>query len=110
MTGSEVAQIITSIATLIGVMGSMLISMRNGKKMDETKERISETKKKIEEVHQATNGMKDELVASTAKAAQAEGLAKGLVAGRALQIAENHAAATGTYQGLVEVAQAIKEK
>ena len=60
MTGGEVAQIITSIATLIAACGAILIGWWNAAK--------------IEEVHKATNSMKDELVAATAKSSKAEGI------------------------------------
>lgn len=52
MTAGEIAQLITSIATLIGVL------------------RVS---RKVEDVHKATNSMKDELVAVTQKEAFAAG-------------------------------------
>ena len=63
MTGGEVAQIITSVATLIAACGAILIGWWNARK--------------IEEVHKATNSMKDELVAATAKSSKAEGLKEG---------------------------------
>ncbi len=60
MSGAEVAQIITSLATLVAAAGSLLISWRNSGKIDE--------------VHIATNSMKDELVATTRLAAHAAGV------------------------------------
>ncbi len=63
MTGGEIAQIITSVATLAGVVGSILLGWHNSRG--------------IKEVHDATNSMKDELVAVTAKASRAEGLKEG---------------------------------
>lgn len=62
---SEIAQLITSVATLIGVVGGLYLSWRNHKG--------------IEQIHVATNSMKDALVVSTATASRAEGV----VAGRA---------------------------
>lgn len=50
-----VAQLILALA----VMGNMLLSWRNGKK--------------IAEVHDATNGLKDELVATTKQVGEAKG-------------------------------------
>jgi len=55
----ELAQLITSVATLLGVLGGMYVSLRNAAK--------------IEQVHKATNSMKDELVAATKIASKAEG-------------------------------------
>lgn len=62
LTAGELAQLITSIATLIGVL------------------RVT---RKVDIIHTATNSMKDELVASTAKASELEGHAKGLAKGLA---------------------------
>lgn len=50
----------------LGIFGSMLMSWRNGRK-------IEEVKKATIEVKEATNGMKSELVATVAKAAKSEG-------------------------------------
>jgi len=59
MTGADVAQIIVALATLVSSVGALLVGWRNSRK--------------IEQVHRATNSMKDELVLSTALAARAEG-------------------------------------
>lgn len=72
MTVGESAQLITSIATLLGVAGSIFVSWRNGLKTDNVVA-------KVEHVVQATNGMKTELVNLTAKSS----LAEGVLAGRA---------------------------
>ena len=60
MSGGEIAQIITSLATLVASAGAFILGWRNANK--------------IEQVHIATNSMKDELVAVTAKASHAEGV------------------------------------
>jgi hypothetical protein len=60
MTGGEVAQIITSVATLLGVIGGILVSLRN--------------QKKIEAVHKSTNGKMEELIGVVKKASFAEGV------------------------------------
>jgi hypothetical protein len=60
MTGSEMAQIITSVATLLGVVGGILVSLRN--------------QKKIEAVHTSTNGKMEELIEVVKKASFAEGV------------------------------------
>jgi uncharacterized membrane protein len=59
MTGGEIAQIITSIGTLIAALGSLVISLRNGVK--------------IEQVHQTTNSKMDKLIEVSIKSARAEG-------------------------------------
>jgi len=70
MTAGEGAQLITSLATLLGVIGSTLISYRNGRKTDAV---VS----KVETVVRATDGMKTELVNLTAKSSKAEGVLQG---------------------------------
>jgi hypothetical protein len=73
VTPTEVALIIGACGTLLGPLVaafSVVISMRNSRKMDATQENV----RKIEV---ATNHMKDALVAATAKASHAEGLAEG---------------------------------
>lgn len=60
---SEVAQLITSIATLLAAIASIVMSYRNSLK--------------IEQVHQATNGLTSRLVAVTADASKAEGNLEG---------------------------------
>ncbi len=64
----DLALLVSSFATLITAIGSLVIGIRNTRK--------------IELVHKATNSMKDELVRSTAKASEAEGHAAGLQQGR----------------------------
>ncbi len=59
MTWGEVAQLATAAAAI----GSLIASLRNAGK--------------IEVVRHATNSMKDELVALTAKSAKAEGVLEG---------------------------------
>jgi hypothetical protein len=61
MTWGEAAQLITSVATLIGVL------------------RVT---RKVDGVHKATNSLVDRLVKSTAEASQREGHAKGLKEGQ----------------------------
>ena len=69
MDFGQVAQLITSVATLIGVAGSTAVSLRNSKK--------------LEEVHKSTNGlaMRNEEIAK--KLGVFEGTAVGLAEGRA---------------------------
>ena len=63
MTIAELAQLITSVATLLGVLVGAYISLRNGRK--------------IATVATATDGMKTELVNLTAKSSKAEGVLAG---------------------------------
>jgi hypothetical protein len=63
ITLGEIAQLLTSVATLIYVV-----------RMD----------RKVEVVHKATNSLVSQLVDTTAKAADAEGHARGLEEGRGL--------------------------
>jgi hypothetical protein len=62
MTGSEIAPVITSIATLLGVVINGFISARNGRKLTV--------------VHNAVNGKMEELV----KVVEAASFAKGVKA------------------------------
>jgi len=60
MTGGELAQIITSVATLLGVIGSVGVSLRNSRK--------------IKEVHDSTNGKMDALIDEVRQASFAKGV------------------------------------
>jgi hypothetical protein len=62
MTGPDVALIITALGTFMTSLGSVFVSLRNSRK--------------IEQVHQATNSKMDELLALTAKSSRAEGVAE----------------------------------
>ena len=66
LASADIAPIITSIASLIAACGSSLaviMALWNGRK--------------IKEIHEATNGMKDELVKVTGAAKFAEGVLEG---------------------------------
>lgn len=63
MTGGELAQLITSIATLVGVIGGLVLSYMN--------------RQTIQEVHKATNGMTQQLVQVTAASSRAKGNLEG---------------------------------
>ena len=60
MSAGEVAQLITSVATLIGVIGGVGVSLRNSRK--------------IEAVHKSTNGKMEELVAEVRASSFAKGV------------------------------------
>lgn len=62
MTGKEIAEIIGQLAIFVTAIASLIASIRNSRK--------------IEQVHVATNSMKDELVAVTKKASKAEGVSE----------------------------------
>lgn len=70
MTVGDSAQLITSIATLVGVVAGAFISLRNGRKSD-----IAVAK--MDNVEKATDGIKTELVSLTAKSSKAEGVLQG---------------------------------
>jgi hypothetical protein len=59
----DVAQLITAFATLIASIGTLVIGFRNSRK--------------LEIVHQATNGLTSKLVNLTAESAKAEGNLEG---------------------------------
>jgi hypothetical protein len=66
MTGSDIAAIISAVASLVAASGSaiaVIMAVKNSRK--------------IEQVHLATNGMKNELIKVTGDAKYAEGLLHG---------------------------------
>jgi len=60
MTGGELAQIITSIATLIGVLSGVVVSLRNSKKLTQ--------------VSESTDGKMDALIKEVREASFAKGV------------------------------------
>lgn len=72
MTVPELSQLIIA----LGVLSNCALSWRNSRKIDSSNENV----KKIEV---ATNHMKDALVAATAQASHAKGVAEGKAAERA---------------------------
>jgi hypothetical protein len=80
MTAADVASIITATAALVAACGSataVVMAVKNGRKIDGNSERIDTNSNRIEEVHQATNGMKEQLVKVTGDAKFAEGVTQG---------------------------------
>lgn len=63
----EATNLISAIAQLIIAIGVIWGYFK-------TKNAVANVAEKVEEVHKATNSMKDELVAVTAKSAKAEGV------------------------------------
>lgn len=80
MTGTDVAVVITSLSTLIGVLGGILVQLRG---QNEARTERAALSGKMEQVKTATDGLSERL--SSAKLAQgtAEGTAIGLAQGRA---------------------------
>jgi hypothetical protein len=60
MSGGEIALIITALGTFTTSLGSVVMTLRNGRKIDA--------------VHSSTNGKMEELLKLTAKSAHAEGV------------------------------------
>lgn len=69
-TGSDVALIITAVGTFITSITAAIISAVNTIK-------INRASRKLDEVHNATNGMKEELVNVTGKEQRAVGVMEG---------------------------------
>ena len=69
MTGGEIAQVIVSVATLVTAIGGVLIGLRNSRK--------------INDVHDLTNGKMDKFLAVTKTSATAEGHLAGVAEERA---------------------------
>lgn len=64
---------ISELLTALGVIGTLCVAVFNA--------RLSTSNaRKIEEVHKATNSMKDELVAATRSESHAAGVAEGTIA------------------------------
>lgn len=72
---SNIAQIIIAVATLVTAIGALVTGVVNAM-------RITHVSGNVQKIELATNSMKDQLVASTAKASMAEGTAVGLKQGR----------------------------
>ena len=66
MTGGEVAQIITSLATLTAALGALVVSHKGNQKVDVVAQ-------KVEEVHAATNGLTAKLVDASKAVGNLEG-------------------------------------
>ena len=72
---SETAQIIIAISTLVTALAAAAVSLANAW-------RLNRVAANVQTIEKATNSMKDQLVAATAKASLAEGTAAGLKQGR----------------------------
>lgn len=67
LSESVLVALATGLPATIASVATLINSIRNGNHLRKTTE-------KIEEIHIATNGMKEQLIASTAKASHAEGM------------------------------------
>lgn len=63
MAPHEIVGAIAQLILALAVMGNMLLSWRNGRRIES----------KVEQVHVATNGLKDELVVATKLVGEAKG-------------------------------------
>jgi hypothetical protein len=86
MTAPEVTSLVTSIALLVGALTAPFTAFLTWRNGQQSKERSEVLATKIKEVHDATNGMKTELVNEVRLASEA----KGNLAGRAEEKAEMH--------------------
>lgn len=79
MSPADLSGLITALAALVAACASgasIFVSMRNSRKIDANTAQIKE-------VHDATNGMKTELVEAVRSGSLATGKAEGLAQGRA---------------------------
>jgi hypothetical protein len=85
MTGPDVALIITSLSTLMGVLGGIWVQVRgqNEARIDRhaLALKVDGQTENVKKIELATNSMKDALVKATGEAARAQGLAEGRLAG-----------------------------
>ncbi len=85
MSADDWVKLITAVAALVGAVGSV-INRNHLIKQDVTMEQHSE---KIEQIHLATNSMKDDLVAAVKSEATAAGLAEGRAEQKASDLQKN---------------------
>jgi hypothetical protein len=92
MVASDIVTIISavtiSITTILGTIATLYTTMRvkaiksSADRMEEQNARLEASAEvqvqELQKIHVATNGMKDEIVAATDKAARAEGRAQGI--------------------------------
>lgn len=67
---NDLAQVIVAMATLVTALTAAVVGIVNAL-------RINRVAANVQVIEKATNSMKDQLVATTAKASHAEGLAEG---------------------------------
>ena len=80
MTAGDIAQIMTAAGVLAtaGVgAASLIASLRNARKLENTDSKLDKVASSVAEVHAATNGLTSKLVALTAKSSLAEGVKQG---------------------------------
>jgi flagellar biosynthesis/type III secretory pathway protein FliH len=79
VTGADIAVVITSLATLIGVAGSVWVQLRG---QDEARASRVALSKQMVKVEQATDGISERLAETKLAQGTAEGHALGLEQGR----------------------------
>lgn len=89
MTGYEIAAVVNSLALLYNIV----ISAKARKASEKSVQQLDVALGKIEQVHDATNGLTAKLITASSAAAGAEGRAEGLQQGRD----EAHANETKTH-------------
>jgi hypothetical protein len=88
MTDATLTILVAAIPTTVAAITTMVVSLRTGRR--------------VEEVHVATNSMKDALVARTRSDALQEGKAAGIAEQKAKQGAKEIATAAGHDAGVIE--------
>ena len=117
MTPGDLNQLITSVTSLVAAIGSIIaiiLGYLNHMRLQTVSDSniASDTKMqiitdKVEQVHLATNSMKDQLVAATASASKAEGIAIGRKVGD--EAAAAAAAAAAPTSGTITVSSTSGE-
>ena len=80
-TITDVAELVKELAPLVsafGAVGAVYLGIINSRKIVNVNDKVATVVEKVEQVHVATNSMKDQLVAQVASAEHA----KGVIAGR----------------------------
>lgn len=78
MTPEQITSMITAVGTVITAIGIVLNNLLAKRNARLSAERNAQTMAKIKEVHDATNGMKTELVNEVREAASAKGVLTGM--------------------------------
>ena len=67
--------LITGMPATLASIATLVNSLKNTNRIREQSVQLTATSQKIDAIHESTNGMKDALVSSTAKASHFEGMA-----------------------------------
>jgi hypothetical protein len=85
---NDTAQIIVAIATLVTALTAAIVGIVNAFRITQVDSNVKNVASNVQTIEQATNSMKDQLVAATAKASLIEGTTAGNIQGRADEQAE----------------------